>query len=265
MHDSHLITAELASSLELIIISCPLVLAIIFYLVAVYHSNKKYQGWPIYRTVCWSVGVVCVVISLVGPVAERAHSNFQYHMYTHLLLGMLGPLLLAFAAPMTLLLRTLPVKYARHVSKFLKSLYVRFVAHPIIATILNIGALWLLYSTSLFNAMHQSVSLYMFIHLHVFLAGYVFTISMIYIDPTPHRTSFQLRAVTLVMAMAGHNILSKWLYVHPPEGVERTQGELGAMTMYYGGDFIDLIIVIVLCYQHFKVRRYQTEKELLPV
>lgn len=247
--------------LEFIGTSLPILLITFGYIIAAHYSNKKYRMWPIHRTVSWIIGVFCIVFALVGPLAKLSHTNFQAHMYTHLLLGMLGPLLLAFSAPITLLLRTLPIKYARILSKLLKSEYVRFVSHPITATILNIGGLWVLYTTELYNAMHTSTLLFAFIHFHVFLAGYIFTISMIYIDPSPHRTSFGMRAAVLVFAMAAHNILSKLIYANPPTGVEKTEGELGGMTMYYGGDFIDVMIVIALCYQYFKTSKARIEKK----
>ncbi|TSI04498.1 cytochrome c oxidase assembly protein [Lysinibacillus sp. BW-2-10] len=253
MHNHHEVgTVDSSSLLGLgILIGC----LILPYLIAVYASNKKKRKWPLYRIVLWSAGVVCISLSILGPVAKMAHTSFQAHMATHLLLGMLGPLLLVFSAPMTLLVRTLPVRFARKVSKFLKSTYIQFVSHPITASILNIGGLWILYTTDLFNLMHSSTVLYIFIHFHVFLAGYIFTVSMINVDLSPRRTSFQLRAVVLVLAMAGHSILSKWIYANPPVGIEQADAKVGAMLMYYGGDLIDLIIVIAVCAQYFKLKQ----------
>ncbi|WP_413237500.1 cytochrome c oxidase assembly protein [Paenibacillus sp. 1P07SE] len=37
--------------------------------------------------------------------------------------------------------------------------------------------------------------MYMLVHLHIFLAGYAFTASMLYIDPAPHRKSYMYRAI----------------------------------------------------------------------
>ncbi|RKQ16992.1 cytochrome c oxidase assembly protein [Ureibacillus endophyticus] len=227
-------------------------LLIAIYIVGVMISNKKYSQWPLYRIVLWSLGIICIAISLVGPIAEKAHNSFQSHMMTHLLLGMLGPLLLVFSAPITLLLRCLKVQHARIVSRILKSKYVEIVSHPIIATVLNMGGLWVLYVTPLYNAMHSSILLYSLIHFHVFLAGYVFTASMISFDPSPHRYSFIYRSIVLVLAMASHSILSKWIYANPPQGIDKFDAEMGGIIMYYGGDFIDLIIVIVLCAQYFR-------------
>lgn len=60
--------------------------------------------------------------------------------------------------------------------------------------------------------MHESLFLYVFIHIHVFLAGYLFTVSLAYVEPIPHRTSFLYRSSILVLALAAHGILSKYIY-----------------------------------------------------
>ena len=67
--------------------------------------------------------------------------------------------------------------------------------------------------------MHQSIFLHLFIHLHVFIAGYLFTMSMIYIDPARYRCSYIYRSIVLIIALAGHGILSKYIYAYPPIGV----------------------------------------------
>ncbi len=239
-------------SYEIILWLIPFIAIIIFYVQAVQHSNQNYRKWPLYRTILFITGVIFVALSIVGPIAEQSHSNFVYHMYSHLLLGMLAPLLITLSAPMTLLLRSVPVLYARKVSKILKSRYLQTISHPVIATLLNLGGLWVLYTTNLFEAMHHSMLLAILVHVHIFLAGYVFTISIIYIDPTPHRTSYMLRSVMIIFYMAGHSILSKWVYANPPVGVSKLEAELGGMIMYYGGDLIDVIIIIILLKQFYK-------------
>ncbi len=229
----------------------PFLLLIILYVFAVYQSDKKYRKWPIYRTFSFIIGVICVLISIIGPIAEQAHTNFIFHMYTHILLGMLGPLLIVISAPITLLLRSISIGNARRLSKILKNQYIKFVSHPIIAALINLGGLWLLYATSLYHEMHASVLLAVVIHTHIFIAGYLLTTAIIYFDPTPHRTSFKMRSVVFILYMAGHSILSKWIYANPPNGVANIEAEIGALTMYYGGDIVDVIIVIILCYQFY--------------
>lgn len=245
--DNH--THTLHFPLELTIIFL-LFLSLISYIFAA--SVAKTIQWPVYRQVFWILGIFCIASSLVGPIADHAHNHFVWHMLGHLLLGMLAPLLIVLSAPMTLLLRTLNVVYARRLSKIMKSKTVGFISNPFVASILNIGGLWALYTSYLFEEMHHTIFLHLFIHLHIFLAGYLFTASIITIDPTPHRYSFLYRSIVFVVALAGHDILSKFIFAHPPINVPITEAQNGAMLMYYGGDAIDIVLISIMCYQWFK-------------
>ncbi|SEA26459.1 putative membrane protein [Thalassobacillus cyri] len=236
------------------VLGVPFVLLFGFYMLAVYLSNH-HRRWPLYRSVLWTAGVSFSILSVAGPIAERAHTDFTAHMLGHLFLGMLAPLLMALAAPMSLLLRTLPVKGARRLTRLLRSKPVGVLSNPVTATILNIGGLWLLYTTDLYMMMHHSIILHVFIHIHVFLAGYLFTISMIYIDPIPHRFSYRYRAIVLVIALAGHGILSKFIYANPPSGVPADQAQAGSRLMYYGGDMIDVVIIFLLFLYWYQAAR----------
>ncbi|QTD41801.1 cytochrome c oxidase assembly protein [Sporosarcina sp. Te-1] len=248
---------EAAWSLTDLLFGLPACAVLLLYSWAVVKSNRirRLRKWPVYRTVLWFAGVLCASAALIGPLAALSHHSFTWHMVGHLLLGMLGPLLMVLAAPMTLVLRTLDVKTARRLSKLLSSPVMRFYTNPIVASLLNIGGLWILYTTGLFQAMHTNLLLHVLVHLHVFAAGYLFTISLIYIDPVSHRHSFRSRTVVFIAALAGHGILSKYLYAYPPNGVEIGDARLGAMLMYYGGDAVDLLLIIVLFHQWYRSAR----------
>ncbi len=234
----------------------------ILYVGAVTVTNRYNRTWPIMRTISFLFAIIFIWLSLVGPFSLYGSDEFDFtlHMLGHLFLGMLAPLLLALAAPVTLILRSLPTKYARQLSAFLKSKLSRVFTHPVITVVLNIGGLWLLYTTPLFSWMHTNEWVYWLVHIHVFLAGYLFTISIIYIDPIYHRKSVRYRAVALILALAGHSILSKYIYVNPPSGVSTQQAERGSMLMYYGGDVIDAVIIFILCLQWYKATRPKTGK-----
>jgi putative membrane protein len=241
-----------------LLLALPFLLVLVMYILAAFISCLRHKQWPLYRTAFWVFGVLCAVAAVVGPLANRAHMDFTAHMLGHLLLGMLAPLLMVLAAPMTLVLRTLNVTLARRLSRVLKSWPVRILCDPIVASFLNVGGLWILYTTDLYAAMQQNFLLHVLIHKHVFIAGYLFTVSMIYIDPTPHSSSFVYRAIVLVIALAGHSILSKYIYAHPPNSVPAAQAEIGGMLMYYGGDAIDVILIFILCLQWFRATRPRT-------
>jgi putative membrane protein len=236
-------------------LASPFLLVFLMYILAVGVSNRRCKPWPSSRSVFWILGVLCALSAVAGPLAHQSHVDFSAHMFSHLLLGMLAPLLMALGAPVTLLLRTIHVTPARRISYVLKSWPVRTLSHPLAAAFLHIGGLWVLYTGDLFIAMQQSPFLHAAVHLHLFLAGYLFTVSMIYIDPTAHRCSFVFRAIVLIISSAGHGILSKYIYAYPPDGVPETQAQAGGMLMYYGGDAINLILIVIFCFHWFRATR----------
>lgn len=225
------------------------------YLSAVLYSNKRFNNWPLYRFILFTLGIFCLVIATSGPLAKLAHESFSFHMVSHLLLGMIAPLLIVLSAPMTLLFRSLSTKTAKRLTYFLRRKPIQLLLHPIVTSILNMGGLWLLYTTNIYTLMHEHTLLYLFIHLHVFFAGYLFTASIIYIDPIAHRISYLFRSIVLVLALSSHAILAKNIYAFPPTGVLRHDAEIGGMLMYYGGDLVDLIIIIILCNEWYKSAR----------
>ncbi|WP_100205690.1 cytochrome c oxidase assembly protein [Kocuria rhizophila] len=215
-------------------------------------AGRGRRGVATWRPVSFLAGLACVGAGLVGPVAQAGHASFTMHMVGHLLVGMIGPLLLVLGAPVRVLLRGLPTAGARRVTRVLRFPWIRFVMHPAVAAVLNVGGLWLLYTTGLYHWMHASALGHAVVHTHIFLAGYVFTASIAGPDPDPHRSSFRVRAAVLVLFIAAHSILAKWLFAHPPAGVAPADAEVGAQLMYYGGDVVDVALIVLLFLGHHR-------------
>ena len=218
------------------------------YLLAMVTLRRRGVPWPAVRAGCWVLGAATAGVALAGPPARWAHHDFAGHMTVHVLLGMLAPLLLVLGAPVTLALRTLPVRAARRVSRVLRSAPAAVPAHPLVAGVLNIGGLWILYRTGMYPAMTTVPVLHAAVHLHVFAAGYLFTAAVLGgPDPAPHRPAPGWRAAALVAAIAAHNVLAKSLYAVPPPGVSPEQAQAGAQLMYYGGAPVELALILLLC------------------
>ncbi|PWW02827.1 putative membrane protein [Paenibacillus cellulosilyticus] len=204
-----------------------------------------------------------MALTIQGSVVERAHASFTTHMVQHLLFGMLAPLLIVIASPFTLALRAMSVHHARRCVRLTKHPYMHVVMHPLTAVTLNIGGLWALYATRLYSMMHESAAIYVLVHLHLFAAGYLFTASILSLDLVYRRFGFAYRAIMLIVAIAGHSILSKYIYGSPPGHVPSQQAEAGAMLMYYGGDAIELIVIVLLCFQWYKTRLIKDQSSVL--
>jgi len=227
-------------------------------------ATRRRRPWSGYRGVAWYAGLICAGAGLVGPVAAAARAGFTAHMAGHLLLGMLAPLLLVLGAPLTLALRALPVAQARSLARLLRTAPVRVVTHPVVAAVLNAGGLWLLYTTDLYHLMHTSALVHGLVHAHILLAGYLFTASVVGADPHPHRASVPMRAAVLVAFIAVHSILAKWLYAHPPAGVQAVDGQVGAQLMYYGGDAVDVVLTVLLLTHWYVATRPRESASPIP-
>ncbi|WIN00229.1 cytochrome c oxidase assembly protein [Actinoplanes oblitus] len=213
--------------------------------------RRRGGWWPARHSASWAAGLAAAAAATTGPLAGAAHHDFTAHMTGHLLLGMAAPLLLVLAAPVTLALRALPAPHARTLSRALRSRPVRVVTHPVTAALLDAGGLWLLYTTDLYPAMARHPWLHVAVHVHIVAAGYLLSAALIGIDPDPHRAGRRTRAVVLVAFLAAHGILAKYLYGHPPAGVLPGAGRTGAELMYYGGDLIDLALIVAFCRQWY--------------
>ncbi|MES9681384.1 cytochrome c oxidase assembly protein [Gottfriedia acidiceleris] len=236
-------------SFDLLIILL-ILLFIVGYLVAAIKHKKK--PWPKFRSILWITGFVCILVSVIGPIAKLSHHLFVFHMIMHLLLGMLAPFFIALSRPITLLLTSLKTQHARRVTRILRSAPVGLLTHPITTMLLNIGGLWVLYTSTVFNLIHESTFLLNLVHIHLFFSGFLFTTSIIAIEPFPHKFSFLFRSSIMIIALAGHDILSKLLFSNPLDSFGFDDAQLGAVLMYYGGDLVDLLLITVLCYFWYK-------------
>ncbi|MFF6877406.1 cytochrome c oxidase assembly protein [Streptomyces sp. NPDC012474] len=212
------------------------------------HHRNPALGWSRWRTGFFLGGILLLGVALLPPVAPFAHEDFRGHMAQHLLIGMYAPLALVLAAPVTLLLRTLPPPRGRRLTAVLHSLPARVIAHPAPALVLSTGSLVVLYFTPLYNATTTSPAAHWLLHAHFLLSGCLFAYAIAGPDPAPSRPGARARLVYLGVAIAAHAVISQvmyggfWVDIHAP--VDQVQG--GAEVMYYGGDLAELLLAAAL-------------------
>lgn len=253
IHEASLLT--LAGTFVLVMLILSLWFA---YVLAVRWQRKRRKVWHCWRLASFTLGSALLVIAFSPPVVEWGHIDLRGHMAQHLLLGMFAPIALMLGAPGTLLLRSVPVTTARRIMTVAASMPVLCLSHPVTALVLNVGALYLLYLTPLYQMSFHEPGIHLWLHLHFVLAGYLFCWSIAGPDPAPHRPGMRLRLVVLFIAIAAHTVLGKLMFAYgfPRDaGHDLAEIEGAAQLMFYGGDIAEMLLALVFFSAWYRQRK----------
>jgi putative membrane protein len=231
-----------------------LLLAAALYVVGVVRLGRRGVGWSVRRSACWASGLSVLAVALAPPLAVH-DEDVRVHVLQHLLLGMLAPLLLALAAPITLLLRSLRPRRRPGVVRLLHARPARVLGHPLVAAALATAPLYALYFTPLYRATLRSHLLHDLVHLHMVLAGCLLAWTLVGLDPSPYRPALTSRSVALVCALSGHAVLAKLLYANAPSlataDASAADWRDASLLLWYGGDAVDLLLLIAFFAQWY--------------
>ena len=207
---------------------------------------RRGTAWPGGRLLAAVTGFGCVAGALSPPVATGTGA-FPGHVVQHLLLTMLAPLLLAWSAPVTLALRTLPRRPRAALLRALHSRGVRALTAPPVVVVLALGSLAALYLTPLYAAVHAAPGLHVLVHGHMFLTGCLVSWLLAGVDPMPGRPGTPVRLGILVVLAAGHTLLAKVVYADPPAALGAA-GDVrrGAELLAYGGDVVEVLLAVAI-------------------
>lgn len=206
--------------------------------------SREPRGWNHWRTASFAVGITLLVLALRSSSSE----DFGDHMLGHLLIGMFAALALVLAAPVTLMLRSVTPRTGKAIVHVLHSRPARILTNPAVLLVANLGGLALLYFTPLYTMTSSSFLLHGLVHVHFFVAGYLFAWMIAGPDPGPHRPAVPIRIVVLGVAVLGHSVLAQLLYAGlfvqvPASTVElRDAGTL----MYYWGDIAEIMLALAM-------------------
>ncbi|MFD6163655.1 cytochrome c oxidase assembly protein [Oerskovia sp. NPDC060287] len=186
------------------------VAALVVYLRWVRRLARRGDKWPVGRTISWCFGIVILFWVTNGGPAMYGHVLFSAHMVQHMVLAMVVPIFLVLAAPVTLLVRAVPVRKdgsrgpREWVLALVTSKWGQFFANPVVAAVNFAGSMIVFYYTPAFELALTTYVGHLAMLLHFTLAGYLFANALIGIDPGPHRPGWPQRLLLLFATMAFH-------------------------------------------------------------
>ncbi len=185
-----------------------LILAAGLYLYGVHRLHARGDRWPAGRTVLFvGPGLGSIALVTMSGLGTYDDTLLSSHMIQHMVLSMIAPIFLALGAPVTLALRTLPVRRRRALVAVLHSRVARVVAFPLVAYALFVATPFILYFTSLYRLTLEHAWLHELVHLHFLAVGCVFFWPLLGLDPLPGRWPYPGRALLMLLSTPFHAVL----------------------------------------------------------
>jgi putative copper resistance protein D len=180
------------------------------YLGGVLRLRRRGDRWPAYRLVSWLAGCALLAFLTSGGPAVYGRIHFSTHMIQHMSLMVLVPLLGVFGAPVTLALRALAARRdgsfgpREMLLRLVHAPVLRFLGHPLTATVIFTGSLPVFYYSRLFELAMFTHTGHVLMTAHFLLSGYLFVWALVGVDPGPQRPPHAFRLVLLFMTLAFH-------------------------------------------------------------
>lgn len=185
------------------------------YLAGLWVLRRRGDHWPAGRAIAWFAGLAVVTWAGIGGLSQYAHVLLSAHMGSHMLLGMVAPILLVLGAPITLALRALPgprqpgeVSPRALLTSFLHSPFMRVLTHPLVGPALFVGSLFVLYFTGLFGFLMASHWGHGAMQLHFLAVGALYYYVIIGVDPSPRTLPPVVRFAILMFTIPFHAFFS---------------------------------------------------------
>ena len=226
------------------------------YLAGVRRLRARGDAWPVGRTIAWLTGLGIAGFATMSGLGTYDTTLFSVHMGQHMLLNMIVPVPLALAAPVTLALRTLPLRPRKLLLSVLHSRVAAVLTFPLLTFVLFVGSTFALYFTGLYEYSLEHPWFHELVHVHFLAVGCLFFWPLIGLDPLPGRPPHWVRMFVLFMALPFHaflglaimgstNLLGGTYYVglHPSWGASPLSDQhTGGGLLWASGDIVGLLV-----------------------
>ncbi len=180
------------------------------YIAGMITLRRRGDTWPWWRALSWFTGLVIAGWATFGGLGVYAQVLFSAHMAAHMVIGMIVPVFLVIGAPINLALRALPGSDVpggqgprQLLSLVMRSAFVRLISHPIFASAMFVGGLYVIYFTPLFTWLMQRHLGHAFMEIHFLIAGMVYYEVLIGTSPI-NRISYLGRLLVLLAITPFH-------------------------------------------------------------
>jgi putative copper resistance protein D len=185
------------------------------YTIGTIRLKQNEVKWSPLRTVSFMAGIGFVIWSTSAGISRYAAVSFQFHMVQHMMLSMIAPIFIVLSTPITLALRALPAtpildhRNAREwVLALLHSRYSQIITQPLVVLAIFTFGLYGMYFTPLFATLMGSHVGHVFMEIHFFLSGLLFSYVIIGADPSPREVPYWSRLIIVLVGISLHTFFA---------------------------------------------------------
>jgi putative membrane protein len=224
------------------------------YAVGVRRLAARGRRWSAGRTAALAGALAVAVVATQSGIARHEDARLWVHMVQHVLLGMVVPLLLVLAAPVTLALQSASPPTRRSLRSALRSRPVHVVTRPVVAWALFGGGLVAIYLTPLLDLSVRNDAVHLLVHAHVVASGALFLAVLVGVDPLPGRPPYGARLLVLLVAVPFHAVIGLALLSSgspiAPDAYPLLSDQRTAAGLFWGtGELFTLVVAAVIVRQ----------------
>ncbi len=251
-----------------------LLLAAALYLYGTHRLRLRGDKWPVSRTIVFlGPGLGTIAFVTLSGFGAYDTTLISVHMVQHMALSMVAPIFLALGAPVTLALRTLPLRPKRMLMAVLHSRVARVLAFPLVSFGIFVANPFVLYFSSLYELTLRNEFVHELMHAHFIATGCLFFWPLLGRDPLPGRWPYPARALLMVLSVPFHTVLgltimqsttllaADWytnlgLSWVDPVADQVTAGGI----LWAGGELVSVTMLAVLVYQWIQQSRREAAR-----
>ncbi|HEY2999653.1 MAG TPA: cytochrome c oxidase assembly protein [Acidimicrobiales bacterium] len=236
------------------------------YAVGVRRLAARGRRWSPWRSASMAGALAAAVVATQSGIGRYDTEVLWVHMVQHVVLGMVVPLLVVLAAPLTLALQTGGPATRRGLRRLLHSGPGRVLAHPVVAWCLFGGGLAVIYLTPVLGLAARHAPVHLLVHAHVLATGLLFLAVLVGVDPLPGRPPPGARLLALLVAVPFHAVIGLALLTASspvaPDAYPDLSDQRVAAGLFWGtGELFTLVVAAIIVRQWWVAEQRAAARE----
>ena len=241
-------------------------LAALLYTRSVRQLARRGRAWSRWRSAAFAGAVAAALVATQSGVGRYESDRFWVHMVQHVLLGLVVPLLVVLAGPVTLALQTAGPATRTELRRALQGRVGRVVGHPLVGWSLFGGGMVVLYLTPALDLAQRNGLAHLVMHVHVTTAGILFLAPLVGVDALPHRPPHPARLLAVLAAVPFHALVAVALTtasspVAPDAYPSLSDQRTAAAVFWIAGELLSLAVMAAVGRQWWLAERRATARE----